>query len=325
MTVIAPGMLSISPGSLTFQATEGQSQNPAAQPLTLTNTGGEPLDWKLSASTQAGPMWLSPAPSSGHLEPSVSAPVTVSLNVTGLKAGSYPGTLTFSYGSITEQVMVTLTVSPVAIISAQPNSLTFTTTQGTNPSPQNLTITNTGDATLNWSIDHASLPSWLTISKTSNSLAPKQPDTIAATPNVSQLPVQTLSATITIKASDPAVKSQTVQVTIVINASSASISPAISLSGDISCSTASPTQTLSITNTGTALLDWSINSTSLPSWLTVSKTSGTVAPGATQQISVTCNSSGLSSPKTYTTKLTVSDADAGSTVKPQTVNVTLTV
>ena len=332
MTVIAPGMLSISPGSLTFQATEGQSQNPAAQTLTVANSGGEPLDWKLSASTQASPTWLSATPSGGHLEPSATAPpVTVSVNVTGLKAGSYAGTLTFSYGTITEQVMVTLTVSPVAIISVQPGSLTFTTTQGTNPGPQNFTITNTGDATLNWSIDQTSLPSWLTISKTSDSLAPKQqPETITVTPtNVSQLPAGTSSATITIS-DNSVVKSQSVTVTLTINPSpTPSPSPSISLSlSSLSCSTTNPTQTFSITNSGTAILDWSIDQTSLPKWLTVSgpngTLSGTLNPGTNVSISVTCNSSGLSSSPPPAI-MNVKDSDPNTTVVARSVTVTLTV
>jgi len=330
MTVIAPGMLSISPGSLTFQANEGQSQNPAAQKLTLTNSGGEPLDWKLSASTPTSPTWLSATPISGHLEPGATAPpVTVNVNITGLKAGSYPGTLTFSYGSITEQVMVTLTVSPVAIISVQPSSLTFTTTQGTNPGPQNFTITNTGDATLNWSIDQASLPPWLTISRMSDSLAPKQqPETITVTPtNVSQLPAGTVSATITISDSNnPVVKSQVVAVTITINPSP---SPSISLSlRSLSCSTTNPTQTFSITNSGTAILDWSIDQTSLPNWLTVSgpngTLSGTLNPGTRVSIAVTCNSSGLSA-SPPPAGVNVKESDADTTVVGRSVTVTRTV
>jgi hypothetical protein len=81
----APPALSVSPASLTFSGTVGGS-NPAAQNVSVTNTGSGTLD--VTASDDAA--WLSVTPASA------TAPATLSVapTISGLAAGTYTATVT---------------------------------------------------------------------------------------------------------------------------------------------------------------------------------------------------------------------------------------
>ncbi|MEO6391699.1 MAG: hypothetical protein ABIP75_07590, partial [Pyrinomonadaceae bacterium] len=98
--------IGVSPSSLSFSATAGGA-NPAGQSLSITNTGGGTLNWT-ATSNQA---WLSIAAASGTAP---STP-TVSVNITGLAAGTYNGAISISAVGATNtpvSVPVTLTVNP---------------------------------------------------------------------------------------------------------------------------------------------------------------------------------------------------------------------
>jgi Subtilase family/Viral BACON domain len=97
--------IGVNPSSLSFSATAGGS-NPASQSLTISNTGGGTLNWTASANQT----WLSVSPTSG----TAPSTATVSVNITGLAAGTYNGAITISATGATNTpvtVPVTLTVS----------------------------------------------------------------------------------------------------------------------------------------------------------------------------------------------------------------------
>jgi hypothetical protein len=116
LNVVAPGSLVVTPPTLSFSATAGRS--PADQSLTLQNSGGLPLQWTLSASTEDGGPWLTAMPSAGQLAANASATVTVRLASAGLAAGAYQGRLLISAGGLTKTVAVSLTVNPPAAPAA---------------------------------------------------------------------------------------------------------------------------------------------------------------------------------------------------------------
>jgi hypothetical protein len=102
--------IGVSPTSLSFSATAGGA-SPANQSLSITNTGGGTLSW--SATDNA--TWLSVSPTSGDA-PSTA---TVSVNIAGLAAGTYNGTITISAtGASNSPVSVPVTLS-VAAASAE--------------------------------------------------------------------------------------------------------------------------------------------------------------------------------------------------------------
>jgi hypothetical protein len=95
--------------------------------------------------------------------------------------------------------------------------------------------------------------------------------------------------------------------------------------------TNAPTQTVTLQNTGGGPfpLNWSVGWASseggavgaLPSWVSVSPSSGSLAPGASQTLTVTFTTSGYASPQTLTGFLTLTDphADVVTTFTPVTV------
>jgi hypothetical protein len=102
----APPVLAITPSSLTFAATVGGAA-PPAQGVTVSNTGGGTLSFTATDDQT----WLSASPASG------SAPGTVNVSVdpTGLAAGTYTGTVTIAAAGATgspKTVAVTFTVTP---------------------------------------------------------------------------------------------------------------------------------------------------------------------------------------------------------------------
>ena len=97
--------IGVSPSSLSFTATAGGA-NPANQTLTISNTGGGSLTWTASDNAT----WLSVSPASGTAPSSA----TVSVNSSGLAAGTYNGSITISATGATNSpvsVPVTLTVN----------------------------------------------------------------------------------------------------------------------------------------------------------------------------------------------------------------------
>ncbi len=213
-----PANLILSPPSLNFSST---GQNPAGQTIALQNSGGGPLAWTLAATTFDGANWLNATPSSGNLQPGQAMNVTVNVNAAILKPRSYQGALSFSYGGLTSQVAVSLAVSipPSAVISLNQSAMNFTALQGTNAAPQSFTITNTGNATLNWVITEDQ--NGIVIAPTSSrsgSLAPNRSAVITVIPNILQANAGTLAAAITVADSDGGTKvlSQRITVNIVV-------------------------------------------------------------------------------------------------------------
>jgi hypothetical protein len=92
--------------SLTFNATQGGG-NPPGQPVTISNIGGGTLNWTASA----GAAWINLSSTSG----TAPSTLTISMNISGLSAGSYAAFVTISAAGATNtptRITVTLNVSP---------------------------------------------------------------------------------------------------------------------------------------------------------------------------------------------------------------------
>jgi hypothetical protein len=324
LSVVTPGNMSASPPSLTFSAV---GENPPVQAITIQNSGGEMLNWSVSASTVDGANWLLPSPASGSLNPGASANIAVAVNGAALSPRSYQGTLTFAYNGMLKEVPVALTVSvpPAPIISLSQNTLNFSTILGTNPAVQTVTITNSGNAVLNWvTSEDQNGASFAPVSPASGSLSPMQSAHLTIAPDVSHQNAGTLSTKLTI--ADGSVKtkvaSQQVMVTIVIKDQAMIALSQSSMTFNQSSDIPSSSQLLTINNSGSQPLNWTLQSSA--SWLSADTSSGTIAVGGNALLNVQADTTGLT-PGTYTATLVVSDSDPSSPVGPQTVTVTLTV
>ena len=300
--------LAVSPGTLSFTATQGGA-NPAAQSFDVTNTGGGTLNWSAAESAS----WLTLSAGSG----TAPSTVTATPSITGLAPGTYATQITVSAAGATgspKTIDVALTVNPAApALAVSRTSMSFTATQGgANPSAQSFDVTNTGGGSLNWSA--AESASWLTLSPASGTA----PSTVTATPSITGLAPGTYTTQISVTAPGASGSPKTIDVTLTVNSTTPVLSVApTTLAFTATQGGANPSaQTVNVTNNGGGTLNFT--ATDDQAWLSVAPASGS-APGA---LSVGANITGLA-PGTYTGTITVTAA--GASGSPKTVGVTLIV
>ena len=214
--------------------------------------------------------------------------------------------------------VATTTTQPSMVVT--PSALSFSAIQGTHPAPQSFTISNTGNAPLKWAAaEDVNGSAFAPVSPKQGTVAPGKTAVITVTPDITRAPAGFINALITISDTDKGtrVPSQQVAITIlnqaVINVSSTTMI----------FTTTNSTQSLVITNTGSAPLNWTLVQPLSP-WLSVDVTGGTLSPGESQTVKVTCDSTDLSVGN-HTATLVISDTDAGTPVVPQDVQVILKV
>ena len=308
----APPALSVSPTSLSFSGTTG-GPSPAAQTLSVSNTGGGTLSWTASESAS----WLSLSPTSG----TNSGPFTVMPDISGLAAGTYTTSITVNATGASgspKTIPVTFTVAaptPPAL-SVTPASLSFSGTQGgSDPATKTLTVSNTGGGTMSWTTSD-DVP-WLTVSPTSGTNGA----TITVTPSISGLAAGTYTGTVTVDAGTATGSPAAIPVTLTVSAPpppTLAVTPTSMTFTATQGGTNPAPQSASVTNTGSGSLDVSV--TDDASWLSVTPATAT-APAT---LSVAPNTSGLTA-GTYTATVTVTATTTGATGSPKTIAVTLNV
>jgi sugar lactone lactonase YvrE len=180
--------MTVSPLLLTFGG-QGGGSSPEAQSVSISNNGKGALNW--SAGTNEG--WITLPETTGSVEESGTGAIEVGVNLNGLTAGTYNGSVSISAESgATEVVNVELEVLPTPELSVAPLSLTFTSTNGSNPSSEGLAITNTGGGTLNWSAAKDS--DWILMDKETGT----GPDSISVTVDIASMSTGTYTGSITV-------------------------------------------------------------------------------------------------------------------------------
>jgi uncharacterized protein (TIGR03437 family) len=163
------GNVTVSPTSLTFAYTTGQSV-PAAQTVSVTNavSGTASITFTVATSETNGTSvnWLQTNLGTN----SASTPYTslsISVAPGSLSAGTYTGTVTINpNGGTAVQIGVTMTVSSTVTVTATPTSLTWTYTVG-GTAPTGTIQVSAGGATANFTAAASSTGSWLQVSPTS--------------------------------------------------------------------------------------------------------------------------------------------------------------
>jgi uncharacterized protein (TIGR03437 family) len=135
ITVNAAPQLTVTPAALTFAYQIGGTV-PAAQSFAV-SSGSTVLNF---IATPPG-SWVQLSPTSG----ATPATVQVTVNPTGLAAGTYTGAIMVTAGAASVPVTVTLTVTAATQLVITPSQLTFVAPSGgAAPGPQTLTLTSTG-------------------------------------------------------------------------------------------------------------------------------------------------------------------------------------
>ena len=236
--------------------------------LTLTNAGGQQVTWLAGVDSS----WLSISPPFGTFTKQETTTITV--HRSNLAAQAYTGYIDFFQQgthtstklkvtmSVTSQsATVTPSPTPIPTVGFTPlpamaistSALTFNAIQGNNPQQQTFTLSNSGNAALNWAITGYS-NTLLSISPGSGTLTPGSSIPISVTPNVGSSKAGVINTSFTIQDTDPgtSVGSQQVAVKITIsNQALISVAPS-SISCNLSSTVTTSSYPLNITNTGSA-------------------------------------------------------------------------
>ncbi len=296
----APGALSVSPATgLSSSGNAGGPFSPASQTYTLSNTGQSAIGWTASASAS----WVGLSSTSGSLAAGASATVTVSINSAGsaLAAGTYSGAVTFtnitnSTGNTTRSVSLSVTALTPGKLSVTPTTaLTAAGIVGGpfSPSSQVYTLTNSGQASINWTAT-ATKP-WVGLLLSSGTLtgAAATTVTVSINSNANSLAAGSYSDTVTFTNTTNGGGNATRGVTLTVNAPppgklSATPTTNFAASGYVGGPFSPSSQSYTLTNTGQSPVTWSASANQ--SWLGLSATSGTLAAGASAVVTVSVSS-----------------------------------
>ncbi|HUQ90907.1 MAG TPA: hypothetical protein VM120_04435 [Bryobacteraceae bacterium] len=297
--------LVVSPTSLNYSYQIGGSQ-PASQNLNVSSTGFS-INYNVFTS---GASWLSVFPSSG----STPGTVSVSVNTTGLTAGTYNSFVSIASSSSAVTVPVALTVTAGSSSAASPSSLAFTYSLGGSlPTSQTVAITsNPTGSNFSTSAFTSSGGNWLSVLP----FAGQTPSNISVSVNTAGLAVGTYNGQVNVYVANQE-NPITIPVTFTVTPTGTTVltvSPtAFTFNYSIGSVLPSP-QTLSISTPSASTYTISYSN---PGWLTVTPLSG-ASPGSA---SIGVTPSGFAA-GTYTSNLTVTTANGGSAVVPVTLTVT---
>ncbi|MDA8099543.1 MAG: FG-GAP-like repeat-containing protein [Nitrospiraceae bacterium] len=210
--------MSTAPSALSFQATQ-YSTNPAAQDVTITNSGSGTVSWTASADQP----WILLSKASGTVLPAGQAPSTdvlsVGADISNLIPGAYSGSVTIDSGfGQKDTISVTLSVVPAPTLVTN-GTMNLSTTKGNSPAAQPVTISATNVISpLTWSASPN--VAWLAISPASAVINPASPSSSAMmSVNATGMAVGSYSGVITITAPG-ALTSANITVNLRIDASS---------------------------------------------------------------------------------------------------------
>jgi photosystem II stability/assembly factor-like uncharacterized protein len=195
-----------------------------------------------------------------------------------------------------------------AHLAVSPAAVTASVLFGGNPAPQTFTLSDLGwssSGSVSWSLA-APLPSWLSLSAASGVVTPSAPQQTTLSFQMPSAP-GTYSTVLAFSAAGSDNTEFDIPVSVTVSASHVSVSP-----GSFSITTIpgkSPaSQTFTVSNSGTIPLNWATQP--LPTWLSLTPTSGTVAPGASQTVQLDFHIPPTDGPQTYTTIIAFSDPHA---------------
>ena len=200
------------------------------------------------------------------------------------------------------------------------------------PSSQTYTVTNTGSAPMNWSATKTQ--SWVTLSSTGGTLAAGATATVTASINAgaNSLAASGTSYTDTVTFTNTSNNTgdTTRPVSLTVNATNVAgpltVSPAggLTSSGTAGGPFTPASQSYTLTNAGSAPMNWSATKTQ--TWVTLSSTGGTLAAGAATTVTASINAGANSlaaSGTSYTDTVTFTNTtnNTGDTTRPVSLTV----
>ncbi len=304
-------------------------QGSAAQTGTVTVQDSSPaatVSYAVTTTTTSGGNWLTASVAGGQIPSTGSTSFTITATPGSLAPGTYHGSVTVYAPAhndpLTEPVTLTITAASLPALQVSPTSLTFTSTNGSQPSNQNLSITSSGSAIAYTAAATTTTGgNWLQLSSTSGTT----PGSDAVSVNLSGLAPGTYSGTVTLTCNPTSSCSNTsgkitVPVTLTVTAtltpSPTSLTFNYTLGGSVPAN-----QGIAVTSNPEGLAyTASASTTSGGSWLAVSPTSATTPTGVTASLN-SGTIAGLTA-GTYTGSITLTPTSGSPVSVPVTLNVT---
>jgi uncharacterized protein (TIGR03437 family) len=336
--------LQAAPSVLYLTYTQGAGTD--LQHVVVLNNGGGSVNFTVQGGPNGQPIgappstcgnWLNIITPAGTATPSTPGVVAFTVNPSGVNSQTCAGSISINAASGQTVVPVYMAVSngTQAILLSQTAMNFVATTNGSTPSPQTFQVLNPGSGSMPWNITATTLSggSWLTVnpnSGTSQSLSqPGSPINVTANPQ--GLAAGTYYGTVQVAASGVPNSSQSITVSLTVQASApAQVTPY----GVILTSTNgnSSTQMVNITNPGSSALSYTaiLSTDDGQAWLTASPTSGSIAAGGTNAVTLSATVTNLGtglrhgtlrlvfsdgSVQTVDVQLAVSGASSGSGVR----------
>lgn len=292
--------------------------------ITLINIGGGHLTWQAGSDQP----WLTVSPNNGTF--SGRSIVQVIADSGTLKPQSYTGHITFrQQGTSDKPLMLSVTMrvksaSPASLVVSPP-SLNFSST-GQNPASQTITLQNEGGEPLAWTAVATTSDgaNWLNATPSNGNLQPGQAMNVTVSINAAILNPQSYQGTLTFSYGG---LTSPVPVFLTVGGSSSAV---IRLNQNmLNFTTLQGTnpvpQSFTITNSGTATLNWVITEDQNGLvFAPTSSRSGSLAPNRSTVITVAPNVSQANAGVLSTT-ITVADSDGGTKVPSQRIAVYIAV
>lgn len=188
----------------------------------------------------------------------------------------------------------------------------------TNPDPNVLTMVNNDAASVSWSIDALDKPDWLTISQTSGVLNPGEDTTVLLSYDITGLPVGVYAYPFEVIDVSGRFDPIEIDVHLKIIGAVLAVSEHTFYQSLLMDDPNPDPNYLMITNAGVNSLNWSIDTSDLPSWLTIDPLNGSLGGGETQAVMLSYDFANLQG-GSYFYSFEIADPSAESS--PQTVAV----
>jgi uncharacterized protein (TIGR03437 family) len=192
---------------LTFQTPQGGSA-PPPQGFTLANNTSAALSFTTKLSTTSGGSWLSLSGGGPVAAGQVSAPITVSVNPSGLAAGDYYGLIEIDAAGVSNSPQFVSVVLDVLASAANPGAFVTPTgmiftaaVSGANPAVQSVAVSDVLSRSTSFTAAGSVTagPSWFTVAPLQGVIQPGQTANIQVQPNVGNLPAGVYSGTLTLQ------------------------------------------------------------------------------------------------------------------------------
>jgi adhesin/invasin len=198
------GTLTVLPSQISFASEVGQP-GPAPQTVQIANTEARVESWTAVSSAR----WLTVTPPSG----STPASVSVTVDPSGLEAGSYSGTVTFTSSTGQASLFVSYRISAKPALVVSPPALLFLSLRQGPPAQQTLSISSSGRTIayrVTASVTSPSGSHWLQVGKTQG----QTPDTIQVSVDVSGLTEGVYQGSVSLTPTEAGLSSVVVPVTL---------------------------------------------------------------------------------------------------------------